>query len=150
MCIQRGRAERPAPLSVQVSRGIAPGPIGPTLAAGPIQPTKSSVAGLVLCHQLPYDKMRSQRATLIDVRTTIRIDDGLYRKVKERAARNGMTVGEVIENALRDALRPARRTTPVDELPVFGGSGTYPGVDLTDTASLRDLMDEESALDALR
>jgi len=84
------------------------------------------------------------------MRTTIRIDEDLYRKVKERAARTGVTVSELIDNALRDALRPIRGNAELAELPVFGGSGTHPGIDLTDPGSLHDLMDEGSALDALR
>jgi hypothetical protein len=34
------------------------------------------------------------------VRTTIRIDDDLYREVKERAARGGCTVAAVLEDAV--------------------------------------------------
>jgi hypothetical protein len=86
------------------------------------------------------------------VRTTIRIDDALYRRAKEYAARSGRTVGEVIEDALRASLQPRRGEDVRDlpDLPVFGGSGTMPGVDLTDEAALRDLMDERGSLDALR
>ena len=35
------------------------------------------------------------------MRTTIRIDDDLYREVKERAARAGRTVAAVLEDAVR-------------------------------------------------
>jgi Arc/MetJ family transcription regulator len=85
------------------------------------------------------------------VRTTIRIDDDLYRRAKAAAARRGQTVGELIEDAVRVALR-ARPAPPASlpALPVFGGSGTLPGVDLADPRSLRDLMDEDRGLDALR
>ncbi len=35
-------------------------------------------------------------------------------------------------------------------LPVHSGGGLMPGVDLTSNASLRDVMDEDTAVDALR
>jgi hypothetical protein len=85
------------------------------------------------------------------VRTTIRIDDDLYRRAKADAARRGQTVGELIEDALRLALRrPGGAPREIPELPIFGGSGTMPGVDLADSRSLRDLMDADRDLDALR
>jgi hypothetical protein len=86
------------------------------------------------------------------VRTTIRIDDLLYRRAKEHAARSGRTVGEVIEDALRAALQPRRGSSTGDlpELPVYGGSGTMPGVDIADNAALRDLMDRGEPFDAMR
>lgn len=58
----------------------------------------------------------------------------------------------MIEDAVREALQP-KRPTPGDttpELPVFGGSGLMPGVDLANGATLRDLMDEGEDLGALR
>jgi hypothetical protein len=85
------------------------------------------------------------------MRTTIRIDDAIYRRAKERAARTGTTVSEVIEDAVREALRPRQGLPePLPELPVYGGSGTMPGVELADSAGLRDVMDEGEDLGALR
>ncbi len=85
------------------------------------------------------------------MRTTIRIEDQLYRRVKARAAQTGRTVGEVIEDAVREALRPRRAPEQgVAPLPVFGGSGVLAGVDLTSNAALADVMDESTPGDALR
>lgn len=86
------------------------------------------------------------------MRTTVRIDDALYRRAKEYAARSGRSVGEVIEDALRASLQPRRGPAleALPDLPVYGGSGTMPGVDIADNAALRDLMDEDEPLDALR
>jgi hypothetical protein len=85
------------------------------------------------------------------MRTTIRIDEQLYRRTKARAAETGRTVSEVIEDAVRAALRPrARESTESAPLPVFGGSGVLPGVALQDNAALRDLMDEPEGVSALR
>jgi hypothetical protein len=87
------------------------------------------------------------------VRTTIRIEDELYRRVKTRAAATGRTVGDVIEDAIRyslDALGAGGATGEPTPLPVYGGSGVMPGVDLADSAALRELLDEGRGLDALR
>lgn len=84
------------------------------------------------------------------MRTTISIDDDLYRRAKARAARTGQTVSQIIEDAVRDALRPRRGVAETRELPTFGGSGVLPGVDLTDAASMSDVMDGGVPLSALR
>jgi hypothetical protein len=85
------------------------------------------------------------------MRTTIRIDDEVYRRVKAKAARLGRPVAELIEEAVRDSLRTSpREARPVEPLPVFGGSGTQPGVDLGSNAAVRDVMDEGVALHARR
>jgi len=91
-------------------------------------------------------------AKMLTVRTTVRIDDDLYAAVKERAALSGRTVAEVIEDALRHAMT-ARDSGPADELaplPIFGGSGVLPGIDLASGAALRDAMEEDVELDARR
>jgi hypothetical protein len=84
------------------------------------------------------------------VRTTINIDEDLYRRAKARAARAGQTVSELIEDAVRTALRPRPRDGTIPELPVVGGSGVLPGVDLTDNAALLEAMTTDAPLDALR
>jgi Ribbon-helix-helix protein, copG family len=85
------------------------------------------------------------------VRTTINISENLYRAAKSRAAETSQTVSEVIEDAVREALRAkAQPTGSIGTLPVFGGSGVLPGVDLTNSAALRDEMDRGDVSDALR
>lgn len=77
------------------------------------------------------------------MRTTVRLDDGLLRAVKQYAASADRTVTSVLEEALRRLLaggehRPAR---PRAVLPVSTvGGGLRPGVDLDDTAALAELM----------
>jgi hypothetical protein len=80
------------------------------------------------------------------MRTTIRLDDELLASAKRAAVERGTTLTAVIEDALRRALRPGPRgpRRPVS-LPTFRGDGLQPGVDLDDTASLLDLMDEPGA-----
>ena len=70
------------------------------------------------------------------------IDDELLSAVKARAASEGKTMKAVVEQALREFLtgrtRPVADSSPV---PVFrGGRGVQPGVDLTDSAALEDIM----------
>lgn len=80
------------------------------------------------------------------MRTTIRLDDELLTRAKRAALERGTTLTAVIEDALRRALAPERPATRDDvHLPSSRGDGLQPGVDLDDTASLLDLMDEPSA-----
>ncbi|MEW6582743.1 MAG: DUF2191 domain-containing protein [Actinomycetota bacterium] len=83
------------------------------------------------------------------MRTTVTIDDALLAHAKDVAARTGRTVGQVIEDSLRETF--ARRESPAKPrpFPVFGRGGTLPGVDISDTAALLDLM-EEGRVDAMR
>lgn len=68
------------------------------------------------------------------MRTTIGIDDDLYREVKVRAARSGRTVATVLEDAVRRGLAPstqpqARRyaVLPVGRGGLRAGVGSVPG-----------------------
>ncbi|MDQ3424883.1 MAG: ribbon-helix-helix protein, CopG family [Actinomycetota bacterium] len=79
------------------------------------------------------------------VRTTIRLDEQLLREAKAHAARTGRTLTAVIEDALRASfqrarLAPAEHASP----PVFRPRrrrGLQPGVDLSDSSTLLDLME---------
>lgn len=79
------------------------------------------------------------------MRTTIRLDDALLRKAKAAAAARGMSLNDLIADAVRAALapRPAGRVSesarPV--IPTFKGRGLRPGVDLDDSSALADHMD---------
>jgi hypothetical protein len=75
------------------------------------------------------------------MRTTLTIDDALYRRVKAQAALAGMSVGAVIEQALRAQLREraARGDTPLD-LPAFDCGAFLPGIDPLDTSALLDTL----------
>lgn len=84
------------------------------------------------------------------MRTTIRIDDELYRRVRQRALESGRTVGEVIEDAVRRSLHAEAAAVDHAPLPTYGGSGVVPGVDLSSNADVREAMDAEASLDALR
>jgi hypothetical protein len=84
------------------------------------------------------------------VRTTVNIDDRLLRQAKLEAARCNRSLGDVVDDALRLLLAPTGRgrSAPKLDLPVFGGSGLRPGVDLEDKEGLAALLDDEAATHA--
>jgi plasmid stability protein len=86
------------------------------------------------------------------VRTTVTLDDGLYAQVKVRAAESGMTVGSVLEEAVRQYLVSAEQAGVFDlpPLPTFDSGGTLPGIDLDDMSSVHEVLDEGLGVDALR
>lgn len=78
------------------------------------------------------------------MRTTIDIPESLLREAKERAARRGSTLGQVVEDALRASFSSVDASAvegPV-QLPTYGEGGVLPGVDLDDSAALLDLMEQ--------
>jgi len=76
------------------------------------------------------------------MRTTIRLDDDLLTAAKQQAAADHKTLTSLIEDSLRQTLAQ-RSAAPAErlELERFGDAETLHGVDLDDSASLRDLMD---------
>jgi Family of unknown function (DUF6364) len=78
------------------------------------------------------------------VRTTLRVDDELLRRAKSYAARRGRSLTSVFEEALRRLLSEAERLDKRErvELPVsVARGGVLPGVDLDDSAALREVME---------
>jgi len=77
------------------------------------------------------------------MRTTININDSLLQSVKRRAAENHSTLTAVIEDALRLSLSMKAKMPRTNELkiPTSGKGGLQPGVDLDDTATLTDRME---------
>lgn len=89
-------------------------------------------------------------AKVTHMRTTIRIDDALYREIKQRAARSGRTVAAVLEDAVRRGLDPASGPRERFTVETTGTGGLKPGVDLSSNAALAEIMGEETSLDAMR
>jgi hypothetical protein len=77
------------------------------------------------------------------MRTSIDIDDALLREVKLLAKGSGKTVKSVVEDALRERLARRKSSEPAKSVTIHtvGGHGLLPGVNLDDSAALRDLMD---------
>jgi plasmid stability protein len=79
------------------------------------------------------------------VRTTIKLDDEVFRAYKRRAAERGTTFAQEVEDALRADLH-ARRESTVDEpfeTLVILGDGSRALIDVNDNRALQELMDEE-------
>jgi hypothetical protein len=86
------------------------------------------------------------------MRTTVRLDDGLLEQARQEARKRGETVTSLIEKGLRHELasRKPAAVRPRVELPVFETSGVMPGVDLSNNASLLEIMEEGIPLHKLR
>jgi hypothetical protein len=80
-------------------------------------------------------------------RTTIRLNEQLLDQAKRAGLDSGRTLTQVIEDSLRESLSRRRPSTSGRKvvLPTFGGDGVQPGVDLSDSAGLLDLMEEYDA-----
>jgi plasmid stability protein len=82
-------------------------------------------------------------ATLLCMRTTIVLDDEVFRAYKQRAAERGTSLRHEIEEALRAELTARAEATMAQpyEVPVFRGRAPVPGVDLNSNAALAELLD---------
>jgi hypothetical protein len=78
------------------------------------------------------------------MRTTVDIDEYLLREAKKAAAGRGVTLAEVIEDSLREAF--ARRPSAAERLPIklhTVKGRVMPGVDISNSAELLELMDQD-------
>lgn len=87
------------------------------------------------------------------MRTTVRLNDALLKQAKHEAAKRGETLTSLIELGLRLVLAESQEKSRRHrvELPLStAGGGFRPGVDLTNNASLLDLMDSGLPIEKLR
>lgn len=78
------------------------------------------------------------------MRTTLSIDDALLSRAKARARASQQTLGEFVEDALRDKLSAPATPSSGPPLPVFTrGSGAAAGVDLTTNRGLFEALGSE-------
>jgi len=76
------------------------------------------------------------------MKTTITIDDDLLTRAERTAVVSGRTLSEVVEEALRAHLIDRPQQPPFERrLVTFGGGGVLPGVDMSNNAAVRDVMD---------
>ena len=77
------------------------------------------------------------------MRTTLTINDALLRKAKSASLGRNISLGEVVEEALRLTLgtQEKGRRTPPRPIKTFRGDGVQPGVDLMSSAGLLELME---------
>src|SRR5258708_29354463 len=82
---------------------------------------------------------------LLHMRTTLQIQDQLLIRAKKIAAETHRTLTSFVEDALRIALeeKPQGKALKPFKVVTFKGSGLRPGLDLDDTATLLDHLDDE-------
>ncbi len=77
----------------------------------------------------------------IHMKTTLEIPDGLMRDLKAKAARDGKTMSELVESALRTLLEERSDARPLPPLPTFHSGGFLMNID--SRAEYLDAMDDE-------
>jgi hypothetical protein len=77
------------------------------------------------------------------MRTTINVDDQLLVQAKAQAATLGVTLTQLIEDALRESLirRESAENRGHVRLITMKGTGTQPGIDLDNSRSLLEIME---------
>jgi len=81
----------------------------------------------------------------------VNIDDHVLAEAKVVAARSHRSLGAVIEDALRFSLASGASRDPEHrrvELPVHGGSGLQPGIDLEDKEQIAAILDDDALVRA--
>lgn len=73
------------------------------------------------------------------MKTTLNIDDTVMAELKREAARQGRTMSELVETALRLLLRSRRKREKLAVLPSFRSGGTL--VDIADRDALYQAME---------
>src|SRR5262245_54935657 len=77
------------------------------------------------------------------VKTSLRIDDQLMRRLRDEAARQGKTISEIVETALRPLLAPAPRRSWPARFPT--GDLVRAFVDVSDREALYRAMEGRSS-----
>jgi hypothetical protein len=73
------------------------------------------------------------------MKTTLNIDDTVMAELKLEAARQGRTMSELVETALRLLFRSQRKRRKLPPLPTFRSGGTL--VDIADRDALYQAME---------
>lgn len=73
------------------------------------------------------------------MKTTLNIDDTVFRRLKEEAARQDRTMSELVESALRRLLEAPTEVPELPSLPSFQGGSHR--VDIANRAELYDAME---------
>ena len=73
------------------------------------------------------------------------MDDALLEEARKQALARHLSLEKYIETAVREKLAEDVREAPPPyrSLRTFKGNGTQPGIDLNDSASLLDMMDDK-------
>jgi len=73
------------------------------------------------------------------MKTTLNIDDSVMKRLRQESARTGRTISDLVESALRLALRRKKPSPELPPLPVFNSGGAK--VDVADREALYHVME---------
>ncbi len=73
------------------------------------------------------------------MKTTLNVDDTVMAQLKREAARQGRTMSELVETALRNLFRAQKKIADLPPLPVFHSGGAL--VDIADRDALYQAME---------
>lgn len=73
------------------------------------------------------------------MKTTLNIDDSVMERLRRESARQGRTMSELVESALRLLFQMRRQRPELPPLPSFASGGTL--VDLADRQALYEAME---------
>lgn len=85
------------------------------------------------------------------MRTTVAVDDKLLERARREATRRHVTVGSLIEEALRRELSSTTTRDKRPAVPVFtAGTGLRPGVEAASHRGLLEAMEDDLPLERRR
>jgi hypothetical protein len=73
------------------------------------------------------------------MKTTLNIDDAVMVRLKREAARQGRTMSELVETALRGLLQSRKKPVELSPLPTFNSGGAL--IDVADREALYQAME---------
>jgi Arc/MetJ family transcription regulator len=73
------------------------------------------------------------------MKTTLNIDDTVMAQLRQEAARQGRTMSELVETALRRLFNPQKKSEGLADLPTFRSGGTI--VEIADREALYQAME---------
>ena len=76
------------------------------------------------------------------MRTMLNLDEKLLEYAKHRALQDRVSLTRLVENGLRAVLAKPQKSDDVIRLVTTAGTGLKHGVDLDNSASLSDIMDD--------
>jgi hypothetical protein len=76
---------------------------------------------------------------MVSLKTTLKIDDSVMQRLRREAARQGRTMSELVEAALRLFFQTRKRRPELPPLPSFSSGGAL--VDLADRQALYEAME---------
>jgi len=73
------------------------------------------------------------------MKTTLNIDDTVMAELKRQAARQGRTMSELVETALRSLFQRQKKSVELSPLPIFMSGGSF--IDIGDRDALYQAME---------